>query len=554
MPYPEEAISPMTTDAAPVPDPADPARRPVLQLEQGCKRFGGTLALDHVSFDLQPGSVHALIGENGAGKSTLIKVLTGVHHLDEGRMRLRGEEVSFGRPVEAQRAGISTIYQEVNLIPLRSVAANIFMGREPTRLGLVDRRRMEREAAAHLERLGIEVDVRRPVGSLGLGAQQMVALARAVSTQADVVIMDEPTSSLEPREVATLFSVIERLHAEGIAIVYVSHRLDELYAVCDTVTVLRDGKRVHTGPLADLPRIELVSMMLGREVGDIRRHGATALGASDRETAPEQAEPILVADSLTSTGRIHDVSLQIRPGEVVGLAGLLGAGRSETAKTIIGALPRDEGTVAVDGTPLPGGNIAAAMRAGVSMLAEDRKAEGIVPNLSIRDNIALASLPALSRGGLVSRSKQDEVVTRLMDRLRIKASGPDQKVVELSGGNQQKVLLARWLATSPRVLLLDEPTRGIDVGAKTEVQGLIDELAADGLGVLLISSEIEELVDGADRVVVLRDGTAVEELAGDRVSADDILGAYAAAGEPSFEEVIADASETGTSQTTKEPR
>lgn len=521
-----------------------------LQVHGATKRFGGTLALDDVTFELQPGSVHALIGENGAGKSTLIKVLTGVYQLDEGEVRLRGEPVAFADPAEAQRAGISTSYQEVNLIPLRSVAANIFMGREPTRFGLVDKRRMEREAAEHLDRLGIEVDVRRPVGSLGLGAQQMVALARAVSTAADVVIMDEPTSSLEPREVATLFSVIERLHQQGIAIIYVSHRLDELYAVCDTVTVLRDGRRVHSGPLADLPRLELVSMMLGRDVGEVRAHGATTFGERAHEV-DESAPLLLEADHLRSRGRIEDVTVQIRPGEIVGLAGLLGSGRSETARTILGALPRDGGEVLLAGKAVPGGNIAASMRAGISMLAEDRKTDGIIPHLSIRDNICLAALPTLSSAGLVNRDKQDAVVRDLMERLRIKASGPDQKVVELSGGNQQKVLLARWLATHPKVLLLDEPTRGIDVGAKAEVQALIEELARDGLGVLLISSELEELVDGPDRVVVLRDGRSVLELDEEEVTAERILGAYAAAGEPTFEEII---EEAAVASDTEEPR
>ncbi|MDF8263906.1 sugar ABC transporter ATP-binding protein [Luteipulveratus flavus] len=512
---------------------------PVLETVAGTKRFVGTLALDDVSFQLRPGEVHALVGENGAGKSTLIKVLTGVYQLDGGELRHRGEPVSFGRPVDAQRAGISTIYQEVNLIPLRSIAANVFLGREPTRFGLVDRARMHREAAELLREYGIHSDVRQPLGSLGVGAQQMVALARAVHTNettmsgegagaAQVVIMDEPTSSLEPREVETLFEVIERLHRKGIAILYVSHRLDELYRICDRVTVLRDGRLVHTGDLADLRRIELVSMMLGRDVSDIRRHGSTTFGDTDHAVVEEgRSEPVLQAQNLVSTPKVRDVSIDIHPGEVVGLAGLLGAGRSETARAILGALPLDSGTVVLGGRKLPSGNVGAATRAGISMLAEDRKLDGIVPHLSIRENIVLASLPRLSRFGVVSRTRQDEVVKTFMERLRIKASSPDQKVVELSGGNQQKVLLARWLCTQPKVLLLDEPTRGIDIGAKAEVQALIDELASDGLGVLLVSSELDELVDGSDRVVVLRDGEVAGELSGDEVTRDAILDAIA---------------------------
>ncbi|WP_232664990.1 sugar ABC transporter ATP-binding protein [Pseudonocardia sp. TRM90224] len=504
---------------------------PVLELVDGTKQFLGTRALDDVSFALRPGEVHALVGENGAGKSTLIKVLTGVYRPDGGELRHRGSPVVFQRPVQAQQAGISTIYQEVNLVPLRSIASNVYLGREPRRLGLIDWRRTNAMAAELLAGYGIHTDVRRPLGTLGIGSQQMVALARAASTAADVVIMDEPTSSLEPREVETLFSVIERMHEDGVAILYVSHRMDELYRICDRVTVLRDGKLVHTGPLAELPRIELVSKMLGRSVGDLRAHGATEFSGNhfggDHTAA---AEPLLRAEHLTSTPRLSDVSLDIRPGEVVGLAGLLGSGRSETARAIIGAFPLDGGTVLLAGKPVPT-SVPGAVRAGISMLAEDRKADGIIPALSVRENIVLAALPRLSRFGVVSRARQDRVVATFMERLRIKASSPDQPVAELSGGNQQKVLLARWLCTEPKVLLLDEPTRGIDVGAKAEVQALIDELATDGLGVLLISSDMEELIDGSDRVVVLRDGAVVGELSGDQVNEDAVLAAIAAVDE-----------------------
>jgi len=501
---------------------------PVLEVVEVSKDFLGTRALDRVSFAVRPGEVHALVGENGAGKSTLIKVLTGVYRPDGGVLRHRGRPVVFGTPVAAQHAGISTIYQEVNLVPLMSIAGNVFLGREPrTRLGLIDTATMHARATELLAGYGIDADVRKPLGSLGVGAQQMVALARAASVEAHVVIMDEPTSSLEPREVATLFGVIGRLHEQGIAIVYVSHRLDELYRICDRVTVLRDGRMVHTGPLADLPRIELVSLMLGRAVGDIRAHGVTGFG----EDHHADRQPLLRAENLASRHRLAGVSVSIRPGEVVGLAGLLGSGRSETARAIVGALPLDGGTVLVAGKRVRSGSVAAAMRAGINMLAEDRKADGIIPNLSVRENIVLAALPKLSRFGLVSRARQDRIVDVFMKRLRIKAASPDQKVAELSGGNQQKVLLARWLCTQPRILLLDEPTRGIDVGAKAEVQALIDELAAEGLGVLLISSEMDELIDGADRVVVLRDGAAVGELVGDQVTEGNVLAAIAAAGE-----------------------
>lgn len=468
----------------------DPAPRSdwIVEVAGVDKSFAGVHALRGVDFRLRPGEVHALIGENGAGKSTLIKVMTGVYRPDAGRIHFAGENRSFRNPLEAQAAGISTIYQEVNLVPLMSVARNLYLGREPRRFGLIDVRTMNRAATETLKRYGVDVDVTRPLGSLGLGAQQMVALARAVQIDARVVVMDEPTSSLEPREVGTLFSVIRDLKRQGIAVVYVSHRLDELYAICDRVTVMRDGSVVHTGDMAGLERLGLVSLMLGREMSTVRAAGATAFGADqhDRREGP----PALRATGLTVRHRVHDVSLDIHHGEVVGLGGLLGAGRSETAKAITGALATDGGTVEVDGTTLRRRSPAAGIKAGVVMLAEDRKTEGILPNLSVRENISLALLPRLARAGVVSQAKQDEVVRFFMERLRIKASGPDQKVSDLSGGNQQKVLLARWLCLDPKVLLLDEPTRGIDVGAKAEVQALIDELADQGLGVLLISGAI----------------------------------------------------------------
>ncbi|MEV4175754.1 sugar ABC transporter ATP-binding protein [Nonomuraea sp. NPDC049709] len=529
---------------------------PVLEARGVSKRFPGVLALDGVSLALLPGQVHALVGENGAGKSTLIKVFTGVYQPDGGELRYRGTGAAFGTPMEAQRAGISTIYQEVNLVPMMSVARNLLLGREPRgRFGVIDAAAMYGEAERVLSGYGVETDVRRPLRTLGVGAQQMVALARAVSVDARVVIMDEPTSSLEPREVDTLFGVIRRLRDSGIAVMYVSHRLDELYRVCDQVTVLRDGRLAHTGPLAELERLRLISLMLGRELNEVRSQGLTRFSRdrrAARPTAPPTAPstepstappaqpdeaaagphtngqvPVVEARGLTRRHVLEGVDVSVRPGEVVGLGGLLGAGRTETAKAIVGALPLDGGQVLVTGLPLRAGSTAAAIRAGVSLLPEDRKAEGIIPTLSVRENIALAALPSLGRAGVVAEAKIDRVVEIFMRRLRIKAASPHQLVAELSGGNQQKVLLARWLAVRPKVLLLDEPTRGIDVGAKAEVQGLIDELAQEGLGVLLISSDLEELVEGADRILVLREGAVVGELSGDEVTEERIMATIA---------------------------
>jgi galactofuranose transport system ATP-binding protein len=515
------------------PEPAPGADGPVLEAVGLDKSFAGVRALRGVDFSLRAGEVHALVGENGAGKSTLIKVITGVYRPDSGAVRLSGTARVFRNPLEAQAAGISTIYQEVNLIPLMSVARNLFLGREPRRFGLVDLRAVNRAAADTLARYGVRVDVTRPLHTLGLGAQQMVALARAVQLESRVVIMDEPTSSLEPREVDTLFSVISTLRSQGIAVVFVSHRMDELYEICDRVTVLRDGAVVHTGQLAGLGRLELISLMLGRELSEVRAEGATAFDTAGH--AAHGGRPALRATDLEMRHRLHGVSLDVHPGEVVGLGGLLGAGRSETAKAIIGALPTDGGSVEVDGKRLHPRSPASAIRAGVVMLAEDRKAEGIIPSLSVRENIVLAALPRMSRAGVVSAQKQDAVVKLFMDRLRIKASSPQQRVSDLSGGNQQKVLLARWLCMNPKVLLLDEPTRGIDVGAKAEVQALIDELAREGLAVLLISSELEELIEGSDRIVVLKEGAVVGRLDGDEVTEERLMRSLAAEAPPDTE-------------------
>ena len=504
----------------------------ILQVGSVSKRFAGVRALEDVSIDLHAGSVHALVGENGAGKSTLIKLITGVYQPDSGTVRLRGEDVAFDSPRSAQRAGIATIYQEVHLAPQLSVARNFFLGREPTRFGSLDLKRMNRDSAGALKRYGIVADVRRPLGELGLGIQQLVAIARAVESDAGVVIMDEPTSSLEPREADLLLGLVAQLKDKGVAIVYVSHKLDEVFRACDTITVLRDGRLVSTGPTSGLTRRQLIARMLGRDAADLDEGDLTRLGK--REIA--DAEPVLRAEHLDRRLILEDVSVVVRPGEVVGLAGLLGSGRSETAKAIFGALPLDSGVVEVGGRPLTHQTPASRIRAGVAMLPEDRKAEGLVPDMSIRDNIGLAALPQLTRSGLVSRRRVDDIVRTFMTRLRIKAAGPHQRVAELSGGNQQKVLLARLLCLNPRVLLLDEPTRGIDVGAKAEVQALIGELAAKGMAVVLISSELEEVVEGSDAVVVLRDGAQLGRLVGDDINADKIMDLIAGAASEQIDE------------------
>jgi galactofuranose transport system ATP-binding protein len=497
------------------------AEATVLQAAGVLKTFQGVIALDHVTMSVRPGEVHALIGGNGAGKSTLVKVLSGVYQLDAGELRFLGEPVRFAGPAEAKRAGIATIHQETNLVPTMSVARNLLLGREPRgRLGLIDNAAVHARAAEVLAAYGLRVDVRRPLGSLGEGARQLVALARAASADARLVIMDEPTSALEHAELETLFAAVTRLREEGRSVVYVTHRLEELYGICDRVTVLREGRVAHTGPLAGLDRLRLVSLMLGRPFHPVPP-AAPQAGEPD-----EPADvPVLEAKGLTRHHVLDGVSLAMRAGEVVGLGGLLGAGRSETARAIAGALPVDAGQVTVAGAAARKWSIRSAVRAGVGLVPENRKTEGIVPTLSVRDNIALAALPRLSRAGIVSDAQVDGIVATFMKRLGIKAVSPRQPAGELSGGNQQKVLLARWLAMHPKVLLLDEPTRGVDVATKLEMQALLDELAVDGLAILLISSDVAELVENCDTVVVLRDGAITEQLIGPEVTEDRLLAA-----------------------------
>ncbi|HEY0780126.1 MAG TPA: sugar ABC transporter ATP-binding protein [Gemmatirosa sp.] len=502
---------------------------PLLRMEAVTKRFAGATALDGVDFTLRAGEVHALVGENGAGKSTLVKIMTGAYRRDAGAMWLDGAPAAFDTPAAAQAAGVVAVHQEIHLLRYRTVAENVCLGREPRRWGVIDGRSMRAAAARALATLGIDIDPRATLGTLDTARQQMVAIARGVSLGARVLVLDEPTSSLAEREVAVLYDVIARLKAADVGIVYISHRFDELYAVCDRVTVLRDGRLVDTRPLAGLDRLDLVSLMLGKSRDAVRAGAATGFGRHVAVVAPAARDraPLLEATHLTRGARLRDVSVRVRAGEVVGLAGLLGAGRSETARALFGADPADGGEVRLAGRAFAPRAPGEAIAAGVAFLSEDRKAEGIIPELSIRENLTLAALPALTRAGVVSRARQRALVDRFMERLGIRARSADQKIRELSGGNQQKVLIARWLATSPKLLLLDEPTRGIDVGAKAEIRALVEELAADGLGVLMASSELDELVEGCTRVTVLRDGRSVAELSGDALDADGIMHAMA---------------------------
>lgn len=487
------------------------------------KRFSGIPALVDASLQIRSGEVHALIGQNGAGKSTLIKVLTGYHRKDGGEVLFEGKPFEVGSPHEAQVSGISTIYQEINLVPLRSVTENICLGREKRRFGLLDWKAMHDEAERLLSRFSIRIDVRRPLGDFNTATQQMVAIARAIGFSARLVIMDEPTSSLDEREVAVLFGVIGQLKEEGVSVIFVSHKLDELYQVCDRVTIMRDGRTVRSAAMQEIGKLDLVAAMLGRDVVQVEGH-ATAFGRRD---SSHIGDPIFSARNLAAGQLVRDVSFDVRRGEIAGFAGLLGAGRTETARLVFGADRPKSGDMSVAGQPYRPGRPANAIAAGMGFCTEDRKAEGIVPEMSVAENLTLALLPKISRNGVLDEARQRQIVERFIRELGIKCSGPNQKVRELSGGNQQKVLLARWLAMNPKLLILDEPTRGIDVGAKGEIQRLIRRLADEGLGVLMISSELEEVIEGADRIFVLREGVSVAELEGEAANEEEVLAAMA---------------------------
>ncbi|WP_371158082.1 sugar ABC transporter ATP-binding protein [Jannaschia sp. 2305UL9-9] len=496
----------------------------LLSMASIAKAFNGVPALSDASLDIAPGEVHALIGQNGAGKSTLIKILTGVYTRDGGTIRFDGRDSTISSPREAQEAGIATIYQELNLVPLRSVTENVIMGYEPKTMGVfVDWKEAHRRTREILTRFGIDIDVRAPLGSYSTAIQQLVAIARAVSLDARLVIMDEPTSSLDTSEVQTLFGVVRSLRAAGVSVLYVSHFLDELYEICDRVTTMRDGRTVDVRAMQGSTKLDLIGGMLGRDTKDIAAAGMTEFGGG----AAKQGEVLLSAEGVATGPRLTRFDMTLHRGEIVGLGGLLGSGRTEAARALFGVDPLTGGRITMgdrDGAPA---TAAEAIGAGIGYLTEDRKAEGIVPGMSVRENMTLALLPRLTRRGQIDRARERELVQHYIDALGIKTADMEQPIRELSGGNQQKVLLARWLAVEPELLILDEPTRGVDVGAKREIQAIIRDFVAKGFGVVLISSEFEELVEGADRIVVLNEGKSVTELTNPGITEDILVGALA---------------------------
>ncbi|MFT4038412.1 MAG: sugar ABC transporter ATP-binding protein [Thermomicrobiales bacterium] len=500
-----------------------PGQTPLLRMSGISKTFPGVKALDEVSVTVFPGECLALLGENGAGKSTLMKVLSGVYQPDGGEIAFDGDVVTLSSPRQAQALGISIIYQEFNLMPNLTVAENVFIGREPNSGGFVNRHKMEADTRVLLQRLGVALDPRATVRDLSVAEQQMVEIAKALSTNARLVIMDEPTSALTDREVDSLLAIVNNLKAQGLGVIFITHRLDELAPIGDWVTVLRDGRNAGEMPMAEATPDAIVRMMVGRHIADLYEK----IGHS----YDPNAAPVLEVRGLSRTGSaqdatqivLHDVNFGVRAGEIVGLAGLVGSGRTEVARAIFGADRFDAGQVLLNGQPVTITTPRDAIRHGIGLVPEDRKQQGLVLSLAVRENIALPSLDKMVKFGFVQSGEEQKLGRRFVDALRIRTPSLEQQVINLSGGNQQKVVIAKWLALQPQVLILDEPTRGIDVGAKAEVHSLIAELARQGVAVLMISSELPEILGMSDRVLVMHEGHIVADVPREDATEETIM-------------------------------
>jgi len=485
----------------------------ILQMESIQKSFPGVHALKGVQLHVKPGTVHGVMGENGAGKSTLMKIAIGLYHPDSGTIRLRGNEVAFESVHDALEQGISMIHQEMSPLPYMTVAQNIFLGREiRNRLGLIDHKAIDRESARILEELKISLRPRQIMGQLSVAQMQLVEIAEAVSRKADLIIMDEPTSALTEKEVAHLFTIIRSLKARGVAIIYITHKMDEVFAITDEVSVYRDGEFVGREDSKDLTRDKLIRMMVGRTIDQFFHKEAAKVG-----------QPVLEVEGLTRRGHCRDISFSVREGEILGVAGLVGAGRTEVMEALFGVAPHQAGTVKIHGKPVQIRSPSDAIRHGMAFLTEDRKRTGLYMNLSVRDNITMPSLRNNLKGLFLKHKALRRICDDAVGKLRIKTPSLEQLVMNLSGGNQQKVLVSRWLATSPFLLILDEPTRGIDVGAKAEIYRLMSSLAKEGKAIILISSEMPEILAMADRVMVMHEGRKVGEIGRGDASQEKIL-------------------------------
>lgn len=494
----------------------------VLAMKDISKTFPGVKALSHVDFTLRKGEIHALMGENGAGKSTLIKVLTGVHEFESGSIRIDGsdESVINRSPQDAQSRGISTVYQEVNLCPNLTVAENLFIGHEPRKLGMIDWRTMNRKSAELLKSLKIEILPTQLLSDCSIATQQMIAIARAVNMKCKVLILDEPTSSLDDDEVEKLFVLMRRLRDEGVGIIFVTHFLEQVYEVCDRITVLRNGELVGEFKTKELPRFQLVAKMMGKDFDDLA-------DIKSGHKMIENGEAVIEAKGLGHKGTIRPFDITVNKGEVIGLSGLLGSGRSELVRAIYGADKADSGTLKVKGKEVKIKSPLDAMKLGMAYLPEDRKKDGILADLSVRENIIIALQAKRGMFHPMSRKEMNEAADKYIKMLQIKTASRETPIKSLSGGNQQKVIIGRWLLTNPEYLILDEPTRGIDIGTKTEIQKLVLDLAEQGMAVTFISSEVEEMLRTCSRMGILRDGRKVGELSGNELSQDGIMKAIA---------------------------
>ncbi|MGN6307684.1 MAG: sugar ABC transporter ATP-binding protein [Mesorhizobium sp.] len=486
---------------------------PLLSLAGVSKSFPGVQALSDVSFELAAGEVHALMGENGAGKSTLIKILCGVQSHDTGEILIEGKPVRIGSPADARALGIAPVHQELHLEPYLSVAENIFLGNQPrTRFGTIDWKGMVKLARRTLSELGVSLDATAEVGRLSIAERQIVAIARAVSTRARIMIFDEPTSSLTRRETDLLLSLIRRLRDQGIGIIYVSHRMEEIFALCDRVTVFRDGRHVSTGRVAETSLDELIRAIVGRDIVALPMKATTPPG-----------KVVLDVRSLSKKGMLHDISFNLRSGEIVGLSGLVGSGRTELARTIFGDITPDGGEILIEGVPIRSRGPRDVIASGIGLVPEDRKDQGLVVDLSVMANISMPSLGPLGHLGVLSRQRERRLAEDYVKRLAIRTPTIGQKVMFLSGGNQQRVVIAKWLATRPKVLIVDEPTRGVDVGAKSEIHGILRSLASEGMAILMISSDLPEVLAVSDRILVMSNGRLAGELTGDLVTQEQVM-------------------------------
>ncbi|CAM3829686.1 sugar ABC transporter ATP-binding protein [Mesobacillus thioparans] len=473
------------------------------------KSFGPVQVLNKVDFELETGEIHALMGENGAGKSTLMKILTGIYQKDEGAIEVKGKQVSFKSAKEAELSGITVIHQELNIIPYLTVAENMFLGKELThgKTGMMKTKEMKRKTKEYLERLGVQLDPDQEAGSLSVGQQQMIEIARAVATNSEVLIMDEPTAALTDREIEVLFKVIDNLREQGVGIVYISHRMEEIFRMCDRITVLRDGQSVGTKRIKETNFEEIVKMMVGRELGE-RFPARTGKPGEER----------IRVENFTAENAFNDISFSVKSGEILGVAGLMGAGRTEIMEAIFGKRPIKSGTIFLNGKEAKIKRPYDAIKAGIGFITEDRKDEGLVLGLSVRENLVLTNLRRFSNRGFMANKKEADYVKAMIEKLKVKTSGGEQAVKSLSGGNQQKVVIGKWLGIDPKVLILDEPTRGVDVGAKKEIYTIMNELTEKGVAIIMVSSELPEILGMSDRIMVIHEGKLTGML--DRENAD----------------------------------